>query len=124
MEIWTIKLYCCGARKICHIPSNFPLHALCLYILGSFQFCNDHLHEFFISKSGRPYKNDSYAVKDENLLLSDIYPLPDKYHLYLHFDFGDSWVFKIMRTRKAPFYDDKIQSPILISESGKNPEQY
>ena len=124
MEIWTMRLSCGGAKKVCHMPCDFQLHDLCPFILECFEFDHDHLHQFFLSKTGDPYRKPSYILENENLQLREIFPIQDKFQLYFHFDFGDSWVFKIMKTRKNPFQDDTIRKPKLIEEIGENPEQY
>jgi len=42
-----------------------------------------------------------------------------------HFDYGDSWVFEVSRTRKAPFAAvPRIKYPVLIEKIGNNPKQY
>jgi len=111
-------------KKVCHIPFDLPLHDLCHFILDSFDFDNDHLHQFFLSKNGSPYSDSSVRLENENLQLRQLYPMKDKFQLYLHFDFGDSWVFKIMKSRKKPFHDSMIRKPKVIERIGENPEQY
>jgi len=124
VEIWTMRLSCCGAKKVCHIPFDLPLHDLCPFILRSFDFDNDHLHKFFLSKNGQPYSDSSVLLENDNLKVRQLYPMKDKFQLYLLFDFGDDWVFKITKTLKKPFHDSLIQKPKVIEAIGENPEQY
>jgi hypothetical protein len=86
------------------ICSLFDLH---LFIQNIIEFDDDHLFEFyagrndrkrkilFSKESGYPYDEDVY----DKILLKDIYPLKGL-KLYYLFDFGDNWIFEILKSRK------------------------
>ena len=99
-------------------------------------FDNDHLFEFFAGKHNRNRKIEftdeswggayekEYGDYDE-IDLDQIYPLPKGLKLFYHFDFGDDWYFKIIRTRKKPFESQKgVKYPRIIEKTGSNPKQY
>ena len=45
--------------------------------------------------------------------------------LFYLFDFGDSWLFKISKSRKKEFEPVKgIKYPRVVKEEGEKPEQY
>jgi len=128
MKIWTMKIECASgcyleelSAKVCEIANTFTLEELCYFILDNFDFDNDHLHEFFISRSIR---NRSNTIDDEFTTLDDIFPLEKNHSLFMNFDFGDDWMFKITRSRKQAQFIDKISYPRVIEHLGKNPEQY
>ncbi|ALA26688.1 IS1096 element passenger TnpR family protein [Piscirickettsia salmonis] len=123
-KIFTITLSCGGAKKKCEIESNYTLHHLCTFVLDCFEFENDHLHEFYLSKSGQPYSNSNIKIPDEATKLSDIFPRDDKHKLFMLFDFGDSWVFTINKSRKKTAHDKNVDYPCVIEEKGENPGQY
>ena len=128
MEIWTIKVECVfgcyleeAAAKICEVQSTYELDDLCDFILESFDFDNDHMHEFFISR--RPIRSEKATINDSTML-KKVFPTGNNNHLFMHFDFGDDWVFKITRSRKKTEFKDDISYPRVIEHIGKNPEQY
>ena len=128
MKIWTIKIECVGgwyleapASKLCEIEPSMDLNELCDFILESFEFDNDHLHEFFVARNMR---NNSQVIQDEASTLDEIFPLEKNQYLFMHFDFGDDWVFKVTRNRKQAKYDNTRSYPRIIEHKGKNPEQY
>ena len=130
MKIWTIKIECVAGwyleervSKICEVKSNFDLESLCYFILESFNFDHDHLHEFFTSRSPR-ISRSSHSIEDESVTLDEIFPLENKQQLFMLFDFGDSWVFKITRSRKKATCMEKVTYPRVIEHQGSNPEQY
>ena len=55
--------------------------------------------------------------------LNEIYPL-NGFKLYYLFDFGDSWLFEIRKSRKKKVANKQSKVPALIESSGANPEQY
>ena len=86
-------------------------------------FDNDHLHKFYLSRSGHPYGQDVVEISSSKKL-NDVFPILDKRSLFLLFDFGDEWVFKISKTaKKLDFVADR-KYPIVTEEKGENPEQY
>ena len=129
MEIWTIKIECVHgwyleeeSAKLCEIQSAYDLEELCNFILESFEFDNDHLHEFFISRS--PVRSNRTIFEDESITLNAIFPVLKGHHLFMHFDFGDDWVYKITRSRKKTQFSSGLTYPRIIEHFGKNPEQY
>ena len=130
MEILTIKIACVfggylegKSEKICEVQSTYTLKALCDFILESFEFDNDHLHEFFISR--QPIRSQRTVIEDELTTLQEIFPVEKNSYLFMHFDFGDDWVFKISHLRQKPKILEDISSyPRIIEHIGKNPEQY
>ena len=128
MTIWTIKIECVfgwyleePVTKLCEVASTFTLEELYDFILDSFNFDNDHMHEFFIS---RTIRNNNRTIEDESIALEDIFPIEKNHYLFMTFDFGDDWKFKITRSRKEAQFDDKVLYPRVIEQIGKNPEQY
>lgn len=129
MEIWTMKIECVSgwyleeeSAKICEIQSTCNLDDLCYFILECFGLDCDHPHEFFISR--QPRRSKKSTIEDESTTLKNIFPVAKNYHLFMHFDFSDDWVFKITNNRKKTEFKDNISYPIIIEQIGKNPEQY
>lgn len=129
MEILTIKIDCVfgyyleeESAKVCEIPSTYSLEHLCRFILKSFAFDNDHLHEFFISK--RPMRSEKITIEDESTTLENIFPVMKNNFLFMNFDFGDNWMFKITNSRKKANFVRGTKYPRIIEHIGKNPEQY
>ncbi len=129
MKIWEMKIECIEgcyleekAAKICEIQGAYDLGELCDFILESFGFDNDHLHEFFISKNtGR---NNRQVLKDEFKTMDEIFPLEKGYYLFMNFDFGDDWMFKITASHSKVEFDRALPYPRIIKRIGQNPEQY
>lgn len=129
MEIWTIKIECVyGAyleeesAKVCEIQNTYDLEELCNFILESFEFDNDHLHGFFISRS--PVRSNRTTVENESMTLNTIFPVLKGHYLFFQFDYGDNWIFKITRCRKKTEFSKRLSYPRIIEHVGKNLEQY
>ena len=129
MEIWTMKIECVHgwyleeeSAKICEIESSCDLSELRHFILESFEFDNDHRHQFFISRN--PVKSKREVFENESETLNAIFPILKSHHFFMHFDFGDNWVFKITRSRKKSVFFSELNYPRVIEQLGKNPEQY
>jgi len=101
------------------VREDFSLRELHKYIQDTVEFDDDHLYEFFL---GRNPRNRSRAAS-KNLKLNQIYP-SDGLKLYYLFDFGDSWLFEIRKSRKKKTEDKKQKYPVVIESIGTNPEQY
>ena len=131
--------------KVVEFDLEDSLYDLQRFILGSVDFDCDHMSAFFVGKNPNPYSRSNIATykqeeddffddydEEEDIgpgsydtALSEIYPLPPKYKLYYHFDFGDDWVFSIKKGRKKPYPPvPGVKYPHLIREIGANPEQY
>ncbi len=110
------------------IESSSTLEDLHFVLLDSLNFDNDHMYEFYVSRTDRSHKRIRYD--DENGLvyektLEELYPLEKNNKLFYLFDYGDSWTFKITKNRKKP--QDPVQGieyPRLIEEVGTKPVQY
>ena len=94
--IWTMKIECVSgwyleeeALKICEVPSSCALESLCDFILESFDFDHDHMHQFFVSRNAR--HNRSNTIEDESFTLAEIFPIEKSNFLFMLFDFGDDW---------------------------------
>ena len=55
--------------------------------------------------------------------LNEIYPITG-YKLYYLFDFGDSWLFEIKKSRKKIVEEKNKKYPIIVESTGVDPEQY
>jgi hypothetical protein len=84
--------------------------------------------EFYVARTRRSHPRVVYD--DENGLLDktkigSLFPLPAKRSLYYLFDYGDSWVFKLNKSR-LPASDPKPRAlyPRLINSEGRRPKQY
>lgn len=97
-------------------------------IQQALDFDNDHMYEFYTAKTERSRPDVRYDDDNEglyNTTLSQLYPLPKDRRLFYLFDYGDSWLFKIVKLRKSeqqPIPD--VQYPRLIQENGERPIQY
>jgi len=138
--IWTFKIVCESGvnleddwiREI-EINSENTLADLHSDIINIIGFDNDHLYDFFGGRrlSNRAVifsENESWEEREDvfsSTTLENIYPLPKNIKLYYIYDYGDMWVFRIVKTRKKPKeIDTKIKYPNVIKEIGRNPRQY
>ena len=101
------------------VKEDFTLVRLHEYIQDIVKFDDDHLYEFYIGKNPR---NRASSVPKKTQL-NEIYPLKG-YKLYYLFDFGDSWLFEIKKSRKKKTENKEIKYPLIIESTGINPEQY
>jgi hypothetical protein len=125
MEIYTLEISFPYSEadepwfKIVEVREDYTLRQLHKYIQKIVEFDDDHLYEFYVGKNPR---NRSGSVP-KNVALNEIYPLSG-YKIYYLFDFGDSWLFQIKKSRKKLEEDKQIKYPRLIKSTGINPEQY
>ncbi len=105
--------------KTIEVTENFTLFKLHKYIQKLVGFDDDHLFEFFVEKNPRHLRNSA----SNKLKLNEIYPLKGVKLFYL-FDFGDTWIFQITKSRKKIIENTKTSYPTLIESTGINPEQY
>ncbi len=105
--------------KIIEVKEDFTLLKLHKYIQKLVEFDDDHLFEFYVEKKPRHLRNSV----SKKLKLNEIYPLKGVKLFYL-FDFGDSWIFQITKSRKKIIENNKTTYPALIESTGINPEQY
>jgi hypothetical protein len=133
--IWTFKvelLYGAFAKEECirviEIESLSTLEDFHFAIQKAVEFDNDHLYEFYSSRTDR--SRDRISFDDENgklydLTLENLYPLEKDKKLFYLFDYGDHWLFKVSKSRKKPQQSQKgIKYPRVIEKIGQNPEQY
>ena len=113
---------------IIEIESSATLEDLHYAIIDAVNFANDHLYEFYISRTER--SRDRLRFDEENgaiynRTLESLYPLEKGRKLFYMFDYGDHWLFKITKSRKKP-YDAKpdVEYPRLLKTVGRAPEQY
>jgi len=105
--------------KIIEVNEDFTLLKLHKYIQKLVEFDDDHLFEFYVEKNPRNLRSSV----SKRLKLNEIYPLKGVKLFYL-FDFGDSWVFQITKSRKKIIENKATTYPLLIESTGINPEQY
>lgn len=133
--IWTIKIQLVfGFRaeedweSTIEVESNSTLEDIHYIAQSAVEFDNDHMYEFYVSRTERSRNKIRYNDENEkiyNTTLEDLFPLEKDRNLYYKYDFGDNWQFKISKTRIKPFEAVKGKEyPILINEKGKPPEQY
>ena len=125
MDIYTLEISFpddydeVGWGRTIEVKENFTLRQLHTYIQKIIDFDDDHLYDFFIEKNPRNQSN----IVSKSLKLNEIYPITG-YKLYYLFDYGDSWLFQIKKSRKLLIEDCNIKYPRIIKSSGANPEQY
>lgn len=105
--------------RIIEIEEDATFQKLHSYIQELVEFDDDHLHEFYIGKNPRK-RSDSIR---EDSRLNEVYPLTG-YKIYYLFDFGDSWLFQIKKSRKKLQKEQGVKYPRLVKATGINPEQY
>jgi len=110
------------------IDSMSTLEDVHYLIQYAVDFDNDHLYEFYVSRTER--SQDRIRFDDENekiydTTLESLYPLEKGKKLYYMFDYGDSWLFVVSKSRKKPQeVQNGIEYPRIINEEGNKPEQY
>lgn len=111
------------------IDSTSTLVDLHYAIQDATEFDDDHLFEFYISRTERSHRNrvhfDDENEKIFSTTIESLYPLKKGNGLYYMFDWGDNWLFKITKSRKSPEKPRQgVEYPRLVSEEGIKPEQY
>ncbi|TWT84357.1 Plasmid pRiA4b ORF-3-like protein [Planctomycetes bacterium CA13] len=110
------------------LPSSSTLEELHLATRTAVGFDDDHCYCFFVARTDR--SRDRVYFDDEDGLiftktLEDLFPLQPKKSLFYLFDFGDNWIFKISKSRKAPHDPvDGVTYPNVVNETGTKPTQY
>ncbi|MEZ5942525.1 MAG: hypothetical protein R3C18_14115 [Planctomycetaceae bacterium] len=91
-------------------------------------FDNDHLYEFYVARHVRAYNRVRYDDENGGLYetkLANLFPLPPKQQLFYLFDYGDSWLFRVSKSRKRPQNPAAgVKYPRVVKETGKKPIQY
>jgi len=109
------------------IESSSTLNDLHYAINAAIDFDNDHLYEFYASKTDRSRNRTVFDDENDGLFkeIGRIYPLEKGNKLFYLFDYGDHWLFKISKSRKKPHEaNPKIKYPRLIESVGEPPVQY
>lgn len=133
--IWTIKIQLLYGRfaeeeweSIVEVESSSTLEDMHYTVQYAVDFDNDHMYEFYVSRTDRSRDRVLFDNENEKIYtttLENLYPLKKNKNLYYMFDYGDSWLFKISKTRKKLHEPVKgIEYPLLIEEKGRVPEQY
>ena len=133
--IWTLKvtlvsgIYSTGpCVRVIEIESSATLEDLHLVIQQAVDFDDDHLYEFYYARTARSRERVRFDDENGELFnrtLDTLFPLPKDRKLFYLFDYGDSWLFSVERTRKAPHEPTAgVRYPQLIESIGDNPEQY
>ena len=111
--------------RVIEIDPSSTLEDFHYCIQDAIEFDDDHLYEFYISRTER--SRDRIRFDDENeeiydLTLEDLYPLEKGKKLFYLFDYGDHWLFKVTKSRKKPQKPGKeVKYPRVIEEIGENP---
>ena len=133
--IWILKaelLYRHSVGEQCirmiEIDSSAVLEDVHFAIQKAVNFDNDHLYAFYISRTDR--SRDKDYLDEENgmiyeITLEELFPLEKRKQLYYLFDFGDTWLFKLSRSRKKPSAPvEGVEYPRIIESIGESPDQY
>lgn len=110
------------------IPINCSLEELHEAILFAVGFDNDHMYEFCIASSF--YSRNALRIScDEDEVIQEtvetIFSKLAGKKLFYMFDYGDSWLFQINKSRKKRFTNKpSTVYPRVALESGIKPEQY
>jgi len=110
------------------LDSLSSLEDLHFAIQDAVEFENDHLYEFYIARTETSRDRIRFDDEDGGIYsaaIEDIYPLEKDRKLYYMFDYGDSWLFKVTKTRKSPKEPKRsVKYPRMVKEIGSKPEQY
>ena len=141
----TVKLLDCpladgGWKGSIEIDSKSTFVQLHSAIQQAVEFESDHMYQFTITSSSRAYggtdniaigttfagfADDKFEYDVLTTTLEDIFPLPTGKNLIYWFDFGDDWMFKVTKSRKATHEPVKgTKYPRLVDEKGVKPVQY
>ena len=109
--------------------SLYDLHEM---IQKAVSFGRDHPFTFCTANSGSPWAERNWIADEEDWAkmerafertkLRDIWPLGRK-KLYYWFDFGDKWIFEIIKMRSAKA-DAKLPVSTIRDRIGPDPQQY
>ena len=115
-------------NRVIELEEDTTLEDLHLIIQELIDFDNDHLYEFFVANNYRSREKIRYD--DENGLvyeqtIGDLYPLKNHKKIFYMFDYGESWLFRIIkRNSKSKKKEPSVKYPVLVEGQGENPEQY
>ncbi|MBE0358919.1 IS1096 element passenger TnpR family protein [Pseudoalteromonas aliena] len=110
------------------IPIDYSLDELHQAILSVVGFDDDHMYEFCIGSSYYSRSAQRIVYNDDKVTqetVASIFPQAKGKKLYYMFDYGDSWLFQISKSRKKRFSEKPdIFYPRVVLESGIKPKQY
>lgn len=114
--------------RVIEIESISDLETLHYAIQDAIDFDDDHMYEFFIANSYRSSEKVRFDNENQGLWeysIDDLFPLPKHKKLFYLFDYGDSWYFRITKSRIKPKQKEAgLTYPRVVDQSGENPEQY
>jgi len=110
------------------IPIDHSLDELHQAILSAIGFDNDHMYEFCIANSYYSRSSERISCDDDKVTqetVDTIFLKAKGKKLFYMFDYGDSWLFQISKSRKKRFSEKPDTFyPRVALESGIKPEQY
>ena len=110
------------------IEATSTLEDLHFAINKTIDFDDDHMYEFYISRTVSSRNKIRFDDENEEIYdraLESLYPLKKGMKLFYLFDYGDSWLFKITKSRKKPCIPvEGIEYPKLLKSIGTIPKQY
>jgi len=110
------------------IPIDHSLDELHQAFLSAIGFDNDHMYEFCIANSYYSKSSERISCNDEKVTqetVDTIFLKAKGKKLFYMFDYGDSWLFQISKSRKKRFSEKPDTFyPRVALESGNKPEQY
>jgi hypothetical protein len=110
------------------IPIDHSLDELHQAILSAIGFDNDHMYEFCIANSYYSRSSERISCDDDKVTQETVDTILLKAKgkkLFYMFDYGDSWLFQISKSRKKRFSEKPDTFyPRVALESGIKPEQY
>ena len=129
--------------KKVEVLEETTLLELCADILVMFDFDNDHMHQFYLSKTGAPYNRENIILNgsidssdmdfmdpdeqfnfEQTITVKEAIDIEPSRFLCMIFDFGEDWVFKISKYKKEVEFDSKKEYPFIVKTIGDNPIQY
>ena len=133
--IWILKvelyfgIYAEGPWEgLFEVEETDTLEYLHLAINKAIGFDDDHMYEFYISRTERSRNKIRFDYDNQEIYsrtIDSIYPLEKGMKFFYLFDYGDSWLFKITKNRKKPYMPtENITYPRLFKSTGTKPEQY
>lgn len=97
-------------------------------VSGALRFGGERQFEFYIARTPHSRTRVTYDTANWQLYhmaIAGLYPLPAERNLYFLYDYGDSWLFRVARSRQrtgAP--NPRVDYPRLIRTTGKRPNQF
>lgn len=113
---------------VMEVDGDTNLEDLHLIIQDAVEFDNDHMYEFYIAKTDRARERQNFECDEQsicNTTIESFIQMAQGKKMFYLFDYGDSWVFQISKTRKKPFEPvSNTTYPNILSQSDFKPEQY